>query len=96
MKIIGLSLRPHKKNCSQNSTSIFSFTNWIIIFAKTFENNMVVGLLIYTQEQGIYRLDEEISPHHFGHLHTNKLHKWTTTSRCGFTTTTKACIQSWI
>jgi hypothetical protein len=36
---------------------------------------MDVGLLVYTQEQGIYKLDEGRSPQHFGHLHTSKLHK---------------------
>jgi len=36
---------------------------------------MVVGLLVYTQKQGIYKLDEKKSPQHYGHLHTSKLHK---------------------
>jgi hypothetical protein len=57
---------------------------------------MDIALLVYTQEQGISRLDERISPQHFCHLHTSKLHKSTITYKCDFTMTTKTCIQSWV
>jgi hypothetical protein len=52
---------------------MFTFANCAIRFAKTTKNGMVVGLLVSTQEQGVSKLDEKISPQHFGHLHISKL-----------------------
>jgi hypothetical protein len=63
----------HKKICSQNFVVMFTFTNWAIKFANTSKNGMVVGLLVCTQEQGVSKLDEEISAQHFSRLHISKL-----------------------